>query len=120
MVHQEKISLEGLTILQRMEKLNLNGITKLICGGIHDFSLNQLRNMGIAVFHNVMGEAELALLNFLKGQLQPGSQFEKGRTGNINDRKMVLKTRGWEKRTRRDFSGSEKNNPKGGQRGKEE
>ena len=83
-VHQEKISLEGLTILQRIEKLHLNGITKLICGGIHDFSLNQLRNMGIAVFHNVMGEAELALLNFLKGQLQSGSYFEKRITRNIN------------------------------------
>jgi len=83
-VHQEKISLEGLTILQRIEKLHLNGITKLICGGIHDFSMNQLRNMGIAVFHNVMGEAELALLNFLKGELQSGSYFEKRRTRNIN------------------------------------
>ena len=87
MVHQEKISLEGLTILQRMEKLNLNGITKLICGGIHDFSLNQLIDMGIEVFHNVMGEADMALKNFLKGELQSGSYFEKRRTENINSHK---------------------------------
>jgi len=76
-VHQEKISLEGLTIQQRIEKLYLNGVTKVICGGIHDFSLNQLRYMGIEVFHNVMGEAELAFLYFLKKQLQSGSRFEK-------------------------------------------
>ena len=117
-VHQEKISLEGLTILQRIEKLNSSGISKLICGGIHDFSLNQLVDMGIEVFHNVMGEADTALKNFLKGELQSGFQFEKGRTGNINDRRIPVKTRGWKKGTRRRFYGSEKNNPKGGQRGK--
>ncbi len=116
MVHQEKISLEGLTILQRIEKLNSNGISKLICGGIHDFSLNQLINMGIEVFHNVMGEADTALKNFLKGELQSGFQFEKGRTGNINDRRISEKTRGWQKGTRRRIYGSEKNNPKGGKR----
>ena len=115
-VHQEKISLEGLTILQRIEKLNSNGISKLICGGIHDFSLNQLIEMGIEVFHNVMGEADTALKNFLKGELQSGFQFEKGRTGNINDRRISEKTRGWQKGTRRRIYGSEKNNPKGGKR----
>jgi predicted Fe-Mo cluster-binding NifX family protein len=115
-VHQEKISLEGFTILQRIEKLNSSGITKLICGGIHDFSLNQLINMGIEVFHNVMGEADTALKNFLNGELQSGFHFEKGRTGNSNDHKIAVKTRGWEKGTRRRFCASEKNNPKGGQR----
>jgi predicted Fe-Mo cluster-binding NifX family protein len=88
-VHQEKVSLEGLTILQRIEKLNLNGASKLICGGIHDFCLNQLSNMGIEVFHNVMGEAETALKNFLKGQLQSGSFFEKKRKKNINSHKKL-------------------------------
>jgi predicted Fe-Mo cluster-binding NifX family protein len=82
-VHQEKISLEGLTIRQRIEKLNSSGITKLICGGIHDFSLNQLMNMGIEVFHNVMGEADTALKTFLKGKLESGSYCEKEKMRNL-------------------------------------
>jgi predicted Fe-Mo cluster-binding NifX family protein len=82
-VHQEKISLEGLTIPQRIEKLNSGGITKLICGGIHDFSLNQLSNMGIEVFYNVMGEADTALKNFLNGELQSGLYCEKEKMSNL-------------------------------------
>jgi len=80
MVHQEKISLSGLNIPQRIEKLTLNGISKLICGGIHDFSLDQLRNMGIDVFHNVIGEADIALNYLLRGELHPGSECEKRRS----------------------------------------
>jgi predicted Fe-Mo cluster-binding NifX family protein len=79
LVHQEKISVAGLNIPQRIEKLSLNGITQLICGGIHDFSLDQLKNRGIDVFHNVIGEADIALTYFLKGVLQTGSHCEKRR-----------------------------------------
>jgi predicted Fe-Mo cluster-binding NifX family protein len=79
LVHQEKISMAGLNIPQRIERLSLNGITKLICGGIHDFSLDQLKNRGIDVFHNVIGEADIALNYFLKGELQAGSHCEKRR-----------------------------------------
>jgi predicted Fe-Mo cluster-binding NifX family protein len=82
-VHQEKFSMEGLNIPQRIEKLTSNGVNKLICGGIHDFSLHQLRNIGIDVFYNVIGEAGAALTIFLKGQLQPGSRCEKRRTRNF-------------------------------------
>lgn len=79
-VHQEKIPTEKLNIPQRIEKLTSSGVNKVICGGIHDFSLNQLRNMGIDVFHNVIGEAEIALTIFLKGELQPGSRCERKRS----------------------------------------
>jgi len=72
-VRQEKISLENFTISQRIEMLALTGVAKMVCGGIHDFRLAQLRNMGIDVFHNVIGEADIALGNLLKGQLRPGS-----------------------------------------------
>jgi predicted Fe-Mo cluster-binding NifX family protein len=79
LVHQEKISMAGLSILQRIETLSLNGITQLICGGIHDFGLDQLRKRRIDVFHNVIGEAHIALTYFLKGVLQTGSHCEKRR-----------------------------------------
>jgi predicted Fe-Mo cluster-binding NifX family protein len=85
MVQQEKISLSGLNIPQRIEKLTLNGISKLICGGIHDFSLDQLRTMGIDVFHNVIGEADIALNYFLRGELYPGSECEKRRNSTIQE-----------------------------------
>ena len=78
-VHQERISTERLDIPQRMEQLALSGVKKLICGGIHDFSLNELQNRGIDVFHNVIGEAEIALTLCLNGELQPGSHCEKRR-----------------------------------------
>ena len=91
LVHQEKISMAGFSLPQRIEKLSLNGVSKLICGGIHDFSLDQLRNMGIGVFHNVIGEADMALKNLLKGKLQAGSRFEKRCTANIPHHKMWRK-----------------------------
>jgi hypothetical protein len=80
-VHQEKISMNRLDIPQRMEKLSLSGVKKLICGGIHDFSLDELQNRGIDVFHNVIGEAEIALSLCLRGELRTGSNCErKGRS----------------------------------------
>lgn len=76
-VHQERISMERFDIPQRIERLALSRVSKVICGGIHDFSLDQLRNMGIDVFHNVTGEADIALSIFLKGELRPGSCCER-------------------------------------------
>jgi predicted Fe-Mo cluster-binding NifX family protein len=76
-IHQERISTGRLDISQRMEQLLLSGVNKLICGGIHDFSLDQLENRGIDVFHNVIGEAKIALTRCLKGELQVGSRCEK-------------------------------------------
>jgi hypothetical protein len=45
--------------------------------------LHQLRNIGIDVFYNVIGEAADALTIFLKGELQPGSRCEKRRPRNF-------------------------------------
>lgn len=84
---EEKIPLEGLTIPERIEKLTLRGVNKLICGGIHDFNLDQLRNMGIDVFHNVTGEAKMALNIFLKGGLHPGFHCENRRIRNLGNPK---------------------------------
>ena len=81
-VRQEKISLENFTISQRIEMLALTGVGKMICGGIHDFRLVQLRKMGIDVFHNVIGAADIALGNLLRGELRPGSFCEGKRKGN--------------------------------------
>jgi len=78
-VHQERISTGRLDIPQRMEQLVLSGVKKVICGGIHDFSLNELQNRGVDVFHNVIGEAAIALTLCLNGELQPGSHCEKRR-----------------------------------------
>jgi len=81
-VRQERISLENFTISQRVEMLALTGAGKMICGGIHDFRLIQLRKMGIDVFYNVIGEADIALGNLLKGELRPGSVCEEKKKGN--------------------------------------
>ncbi len=78
-IHRERVSTERLDIPQRMEQLVSSGVKKLICGGIHDFSLEELRNIGIDVFYNVIGEAEIALTLCLKGELRPGSHCEKRR-----------------------------------------
>jgi len=80
-VRREKISLENLTVSQRIERMAAGGVTKVICGGIHDVCLDQLRNMGIDVFHNVIGEADIALGNLLRGKLRPGSFCGEKRKG---------------------------------------
>lgn len=75
--HQEMISMDRLSLPQRIETLTSNGVNKLICGGIHDFSLERLENRGIDVFHNVIGEAEIALTLCLEGILRSGWDCEK-------------------------------------------
>lgn len=78
----------NLNLSQRIKHLNLNGVNKVICGGIHDFGLDQLRNMGIDVFHNIIGEADVALNVFLIDRLEPGSQCEKTK-GRFRSQKKV-------------------------------
>jgi predicted Fe-Mo cluster-binding NifX family protein len=75
--HQEKMSMDRLSLPQRIETLTSNGVNKLICGGIHESSLDRLENTGIDVFHNVIGEAKIALTLCLEGILQSGSDCEK-------------------------------------------
>jgi predicted Fe-Mo cluster-binding NifX family protein len=86
-IRQEKISMEKLDIPRRIEKLASSGVDQVICGGIHDFSLEQSRGMGIAVFHNVIGDADIALAIFLKGKLQLGSYCEKEKIRILRDPK---------------------------------
>jgi predicted Fe-Mo cluster-binding NifX family protein len=82
-IHQERVSTERLDLPQRMEQLASSGVKKLICGGIHDFSLEELRNIGIDVFYNVIGEAQIALALCLNGELNPGSNCEKKKDGKF-------------------------------------
>jgi hypothetical protein len=82
-----KISMDRLGIPQRIEALTSYGIHKLICGGIFDSSLIQLRNMGIDVFHNVIGEAYIVLAFILKRKVQSGSHCEKRRVKNLSGSK---------------------------------
>lgn len=83
MIHEEKISAERLDVPKRIEKFTLCGVKKVICGGILDSSLDQLRNMGIEVFNevfnNVIGDALVALGTLFKGKIKPRSNCEKKR-----------------------------------------
>jgi len=80
-IHEEKISAERLDVPKRIEKFTLCGVKKVICGGILDSSLDQLRNMGIEVFNevfnNVIGDALVALGTLFKGKIKPRSNCEK-------------------------------------------
>jgi hypothetical protein len=69
--------MEKLEILRRIKILALRGVEQVICGGIHDFSLEQSRGMGIPFFHNVIGDAGIELTIFPKGKLQHGLHCEK-------------------------------------------
>lgn len=71
-VHQENIPMAHLNLNQRLDQLASNGVTKVICGGIDGFCLNQLGNKGIDVVHNVAGEAEIVSDLFMRGKLRPG------------------------------------------------
>jgi predicted Fe-Mo cluster-binding NifX family protein len=77
MVSQKKHSMADFDLSKRVRLLICAGINNVICGGIHDFCLAQLRNNGIEVLHNVMGEAEAALRLFLEGRLRCGSVCKK-------------------------------------------
>jgi predicted Fe-Mo cluster-binding NifX family protein len=76
-VHQEKLPMANLNLPQRLDQLALNGVNKIICGGIDGFCLSQLGSKGIDVLHNVVGEAETAFNLFMGGKLRPGLCCEK-------------------------------------------
>jgi len=76
-INQERLPMANLNLRQRLEQITSNGVDKVICGGIDDFSLNQLGCRGIDVVQDVMGEAEAAFELFMKGWLRPGYCCEK-------------------------------------------
>jgi predicted Fe-Mo cluster-binding NifX family protein len=81
-VGQDKLSTANLNLPQRLEKVTLNGVDKLICGGIDPFSRDQLGSRGIDIVQDVIGDAETAIGLFLRGRLQSGLCCEgKGKKG---------------------------------------
>jgi predicted Fe-Mo cluster-binding NifX family protein len=78
-VGQEKLSTARLNLSQRLEKVTLNGLDKLICGGIDPFSRTQLGTRGIDVIQDVIGEAEIVIDLFMRGRLRPGLCCERRR-----------------------------------------
>ncbi|MBM4324116.1 MAG: hypothetical protein FJ115_11195 [Deltaproteobacteria bacterium] len=71
-VRKENFPVAHLNLSQRLDQLASNGVSKVICGGIDGFCLNQLGSKGIEVVHNVAGEAEIASDLFMRGRLRPG------------------------------------------------
>lgn len=76
-IRKETFSTLNLNPHQRMEQLTLNGVEKLICGGIDRFSVRELGGRGIEVIQDVIGEAEAVLDQFVKGLLRPGCRCER-------------------------------------------
>lgn len=71
-VNQEKWPMKSFNLQQRLDQLTSKGVDKIICGGIDDFCMDHLENMGIDVVHNVAGEAEEVLNLLIRGVLRPG------------------------------------------------
>jgi predicted Fe-Mo cluster-binding NifX family protein len=76
-IGKEKIPTANLNLTQRLDQITSNGVDKVICGGIDEFSLRQLGNKGVDVVHDVMGEAEVAFDLFMRGRLRSGFCCEK-------------------------------------------
>ena len=64
--------MENFNLQQRLDQLTSKGVNKIICGGIDNFCMDHLGNMGIDVIQNVAGEAGEVLNLFLRGVLRPG------------------------------------------------
>jgi predicted Fe-Mo cluster-binding NifX family protein len=69
-VHQEKLTMANLNLPQRLAHLTSYGVNQVICGGIDEFCLGHLSDKEVAVFHNVVGEAEIAFHLFMEGKLR--------------------------------------------------
>jgi predicted Fe-Mo cluster-binding NifX family protein len=76
-VSQEKLLTANLNLPQRLEQITSNGVNKVICGGIDDFSRNQLGCRGIDVVQDIIGDAEIVFDLFVRGRLRPGLCCEK-------------------------------------------
>jgi predicted Fe-Mo cluster-binding NifX family protein len=93
LVNHEKISVAHLNLSQRMEKITSNGVHKIICGGIDGFSRDQLKNRGIDVVQDIIGEAEVVIDRFMRGRLQSGFCCERRRDRGFCMRKNNLRRR---------------------------
>ncbi|NWG02927.1 MAG: NifB/NifX family molybdenum-iron cluster-binding protein [Syntrophaceae bacterium] len=71
-INQEKCTMGGFNLQQRLDQLTSKRVDKIICGGIDNFCMDHLGKIGIDVIYNVAGQAREALNLFIKGVLQPG------------------------------------------------
>ncbi|MBW2056490.1 MAG: NifB/NifX family molybdenum-iron cluster-binding protein [Deltaproteobacteria bacterium] len=78
-VDKKTVSISSLTPLQRIAELSNRNVKTIICGGINRLVQSHLRNNGISVIYDVMGEAEEALDRYLKGRLRPRAFCESRR-----------------------------------------
>jgi predicted Fe-Mo cluster-binding NifX family protein len=88
-INQERWPMASLTLQQRIYQLTSKGVDKVICGGIDNFSIDHLGNMGIDVIRNVAGDARGVLHLFIRGALRPGLYFngKRGR-GQFRPRRL--------------------------------
>jgi len=70
------VSISSLSALQRVAELSNRDVKAVICGGINNLIHNGLKNNGISVIYDVVGEADEALNRYLAGQLQPRTLCE--------------------------------------------
>ncbi|MFQ6094412.1 MAG: NifB/NifX family molybdenum-iron cluster-binding protein [bacterium] len=70
-IDRKVVSVSSLTPIQRIAELCNRNVKVVICGGISGFLYNHLKNNGISVVYDVMGEAEEALSRYLAGHLEP-------------------------------------------------
>jgi len=75
-IDRKIVSVSSLTPIQRIAELCNRNVKAVICGGINGFLYNHLKNTGISVVYDVMGEADEALDRYLAGQLQPRTRCE--------------------------------------------
>lgn len=65
-LYRKKLSLENLSTFQRVQVLIKSGVNTLLCGGIEQSIRQRMKNLGIDVIWNRMGEAEVALREYLR------------------------------------------------------
>lgn len=70
-VERRTVSISSLNPQQRIAELCNRNVKTLICGGINGRVHNHLKNNGVSVIYDVIGEADEALDRYLAGQLQP-------------------------------------------------
>jgi predicted Fe-Mo cluster-binding NifX family protein len=70
-IDKKTVSISSLTPTQRVADLRNRKVKTVICGGINGAVHNHLRNVGISVIYDVMGDADEALNRFLTGRLRP-------------------------------------------------
>jgi predicted Fe-Mo cluster-binding NifX family protein len=74
---KKTVSISNLTPHQRITELCNRNVDALICGGINSMVHDYLKENGVCVIHNVMGEVDEALKRYLAGRLKPRAFCER-------------------------------------------